>query len=158
MKKWIAALILAAWALLCCTTGGSAQDRKAGNANPAQELWSVLRGSLSSPNGEDFFRENMKDCALPMLVGTLISATPEEQPSVLMIAISDRSTPEITLRLKDEKGRDAHLNGPIMRGSEIRFEGVAVAFTKTPFMLTFEASTSLRKVPKRRNNASPDGH
>jgi len=158
VTKWVARVVLVAAVLLCGAAGGPAQDRKPDSANRALELWSVLKGSLNSQDGEEFFRENMKDCALPMLVGTLVSATPEDQPSVLTIGISDRSTPEITLRLKDEEGKDAHLNGPIMRGSEIRFEGVAVAFTRTPFMLTFEVSTSLKNPPRRRSDAKPSRH
>jgi len=35
--------------------------------------------SLSRPDGQEFFWENMEDCALPMLVGTLISATPSKR-------------------------------------------------------------------------------
>jgi hypothetical protein len=49
------------------------------------------------------------------LVGTLISATPADRPSVLVIGISDPTTPEVALRLKGDDRKDAHLNGPVMR-------------------------------------------
>jgi hypothetical protein len=57
-----------------------------------------------------------------------------------VVAITDAATPEVTLRLTDNAGKEAHLNGPVMQGSQIRFEGVVAAFTKEPFMLTLEVS------------------
>jgi hypothetical protein len=107
MKKPIPAVILAASALLCCVAGVLAQERKADNTRRDLELWAVLKRALSGPDGEEYFREKLKDSALPILVGTLIS---------------DPAIPEVTLRLKDDTGKDAHLNSPVMRGSQIRFE------------------------------------
>jgi hypothetical protein len=128
---------------------GSAQDANEERARPDLKLWATLKRSLTGDEGEEFFRQNVKDCVLPVLVGTLISAAPPEAPSVLVIALSDLSTPDITLHLKDDTGKDAHLNGPIMRGSQIRFQGAAMAFTKNPFMLTFETSPKFGRPRKR---------
>ena len=148
MKRTVA-IILPAFGLLCWVVAGSAQDGKASPVRRDLELWAALKRSLSQPQGEEFFRDNLKDFALPVLAGTLISATPADRPSALVIGISDPSTPEVTLRLKDENGRDAHLDHAVVRGSEIRFEGAPVAFTKEPFMLTVEVSPNLGK-PRRR--------
>jgi hypothetical protein len=52
--------------------------------------------------------------------------------------MSDGITPEVTLHLKDNNLKDSHINGPLMRGSQIQFEGVPAAFTQNPFMLTFD--------------------
>jgi hypothetical protein len=148
MKRQIVALVLAVLGL-CPVSSGSAQDGNADKTRPDLKLWSALKRSLTGADGEEFFRQNIKDFALPVMVGTLISSTPAERPTVLVIGLSDPSTPEITLRLKDDSGKDAHLNGPIMRGSQIRFEGAATAFTKDPFMLTIETSPKFGK-PRRR--------
>jgi hypothetical protein len=59
--------------------------------------------------------------------------------------MSDGITPEVTLHLKDDNNRkDGHVNGPIMRGSQIQFEGIPVAFTQNPFMLTFDVLLGAR--------------
>jgi len=149
MKRLIVAVVLAFLGLLCPVSSGSAQDGNADKTRPDLKLWSVVKRSLTGADGEEFFRQNMKDSALPVMVGTLISSTPAERPTVLVIGLSDPSSPEITLRLKDDSGKDAPLNGPITPGSQIRFEGVATAFTKDPFMLTIETSPKFRK-PRRR--------
>jgi hypothetical protein len=143
MKRAIGLSLLAGPVLLICSV--SAQDRKEDQRRPDLALWAGLKRSLTDRNGEEYFQQNVKDAAIPVLVGTLISATPADRPSVLVIGISDPSTPEVTLRLKGDDGKDAHLNGPVTPGSQIRFEGVAREFTKDPFMLTFETLPSFKK-------------
>ena len=64
--------------------------------------------------------------------------------AVLVVAISDSTTPEVTLQVKDGEWKDTPLNGPLMRGSLIQFEGVPTAFTKEPFMVTFGVSITKR--------------
>ena len=66
---------------------------------------------------------------------------------MLVIAISDSRTPEVTLRLKDDHGEDAHLPGRLMGGAQIRFQGKVTEFTADPFMLTFEVSTGRLGAP-----------
>ena len=126
--------------LLCAVNGGLAQDGSADKTRPDLKLWSSLRRSLVAADGEDFFQQNLKGFALPVMIGTLISSTPAERPTILVIGLSNPATPEIRLRLKDDSGADAPLKGPIAPGSQIRFEGVPTAFTKDPFMLTIETS------------------
>src|SRR6476469_7900941 len=83
---------------------GSAQDVNAEIIRPDLKLWAAMKRSLTGDEGEEFFRQNVKDCLLPALVGTLVAAEPPEAPGALVIALSDRSTPEITLHLKDDAG------------------------------------------------------
>jgi hypothetical protein len=57
--------------------------------------------------------------------------------------------------MKDAECKDAHLNGPLMRGSMMQFEGVGKSFKKEPFMLTLgvfvtRRSRSLRVPDKSR--------
>ena len=116
--------------------------------SPARRaLWQILKKQLTGSGGAEYFQQSVKDCALPPLEGRLVSATPAERPSVLIVAISDGDQPEVTLRLKDKNGADSHLPGPVLRGSSILFEGIAVSFTREPFMLTFDVSTSPRFPP-----------
>jgi hypothetical protein len=56
----------------------------------------------------------------------------------------DGVQPEVTLRLKDEKGAEDHMPGPVTAGSLIRFVGTGVSFIQEPFMLTFDVPTSRR--------------
>jgi hypothetical protein len=117
----------------------------------SKQLWSAIKTSLTEPDGEEYFENNLKNAMVPggaggvtLFTGTLLSAEPAAQPSVLVVAISDSITPEVTLQLKDSEWKDTHLNGPLMRGSVIQFEGVPTAFTKKPFMLTFGVSMTQR--------------
>src|SRR4051794_25110087 len=104
---------------------------------PIQAMWASIKKNLTSPDGQQYFRDTLNDCALPLLEGSLISASPPDHPSAVFVGISDPSLPEITLRFRDAQGKEVHLNGPLMRGSQIRFEGIVKAFTQDPFMLTF---------------------
>lgn len=122
-----------------------AQVPKTRAVNPddaSRAMWRSIKKQLTAQNGNEYFLNILQNADMPMLIGTLLSATPYEQPNTLIVSLSDGSTPEATLRFTDEGGRYSHLNGPLVRGSQIRFEGIPVAFIQEPFMLTFEVSTS----------------
>jgi hypothetical protein len=121
--------------------------------SPIQAMWAGIKTQLTGPEGQRYFRENLNDCELPILEGYLISATPADHPNVLVVGIANPQLPEVTLRLKDDKGNDAHLSGPLMRGSQVRFEGVVKAFAQDPFMLTFDVSTEFKKPAATRRKA-----
>ena len=115
----------------------------------AQQLWSSIKSGLTAPDGQEYFDSSFKGALVPggasglwYLTGTLLSAEPKDQPRVLVLAISDRSTPEVTLTFKDSKWNDSQIAGPLNPGSQIQFEGVAISFTKEPFMVTFAVSTA----------------
>lgn len=118
------------------------------NPNAARALWSNIKKQLTAANGEEYFRANLENSDMPILIGTLLSATPTDRPAQLALNLSGGSTPEVTLILTDESGRlsqPGHLNGPLAPGSQIQFRGVPVAFTREPFMLTFEVNTATAK-------------
>src|SRR5579864_9224143 len=134
----------------------SAQTRRPPPTN-SREFWKIIKDALTAPDGQEYFENSFKGAMVPggaggvtLLIGTLVSAEPAAQPAVLIVAISDARTPEVTLRLKDADWNDTHLNGPLMPGSEIQFEGVPISFSKEPFMVTFEVS-----ITKRSHNLSP---
>ena len=127
-----------------------AQTRKSPPPD-SRELWAIIKNALTAPAGQDYFENNLKGAMVPggaggveLLTGTLLSADPVAQPAVLIVAISDAKTPEVALRLKDSDWKDTHLNGPLMPGSVIQFEGVPISFSKEPFMLTFGVSMTKR--------------
>lgn len=102
-----------------------------------QQLWSTIKRALTDTDGQEYFDNSFKGAMVPggagglwYLSGTLLSAEPKEQPGVLVLAISDRCTPEVTLRFKDSKWNDSHITGPLLPGSLIQFEGVATSFKK----------------------------
>jgi len=119
-------------------TGLLAQD------NPDSLLWHALKKALASSDGVQYFKKNLSGTQLPPLAGRVVSATPADRPSVLVLAMHDGVQPEVTLRLKDEKGAEDHMPAQVTAGSLIRFEGVGVSFVQEPFMLTFDVSTSRR--------------
>jgi hypothetical protein len=114
--------------------------------NAMHALWVSIKRELTGPNGQEVFTSRLQNADLPLLIGTLLSATPNEQPSTLVLSMSDGITPEVTLHLKDDNGKDSHINGQLMRGSQIHFEGVPTAFTQNPFMLTFDVTTGLKTI------------
>lgn len=143
MPKSVVGAMLVGLAFVLVSVGAETRRSKAEAMTP-RELWSLIKASLMAPDGEEYFENSFKGAMVPggaegvtMFIGTLLSAEPEAQPSVLVVAISDRTTPEVTLRLKDSDYKDTHLNGPLMPGSLIQFEGVADSFTQDPFMVTF---------------------
>jgi hypothetical protein len=106
--------------------------------NPNLALWMPIRGALAAADGEAYFNKDLKDAAVPKLSGVVVSGKPECRSKELLVAIPVPGQPatnagEISLKL------DTALTGKPEAGSEIQFEGIPTAFTKTPFLLTMEA-------------------
>lgn len=107
-------------------------EEKAAKENPQLALWKSIKDQLTAANGEQYFAEQLKDHAVPKLKGKLVSSKPAIHPKELVVAIDKADTPEVTLKLENP------MPGKADKGTEIQFEGVPSAFTKTPFMLTFD--------------------
>ncbi len=109
-------------------------------ANPMLALWLSVKKELTAEGGEQYFQERVKQALLPgdavpgvtKFRGKLVAAKPPRNPKELVLAISDATTPEVTLRL------DEPMTGTAEPGTEIAFAGIAMEFTRDPFMLTFE--------------------
>jgi hypothetical protein len=106
--------------------------------DPPTILWREIKKALSGPNGREYFEQSVKDAVLPTLYGTLVSSTPADHPNKLLIAMADGSHPEVTLNLK---GR---LEKPLPTMTPVKFNGVAIAFTKEPFMLNIDVDSVTR--------------
>lgn len=89
------------WALLFMLLASiaGAQQRKPGVPDiPAmQALWANLKVQLAGPNGEKYFLENLRNTEPSYLYGMVLSSTPNNQTRVLVLAMSDKSTPEVAL-------------------------------------------------------------
>ena len=118
-----------------------AQQRKPGVPDiPAmQALWANLKAQLAGPNGEKYFRENLRNTELPYLYGMVLSSIPKDQTRVLELAMSDKATPEVALSVEP-----GHLTEGVRDGAEVIFQGVATAFSKQPFRLTISTSETVR--------------
>jgi hypothetical protein len=103
--------------------------------NPQLALWLKVKGALSDNDGQQYFEGQLKNSAVPQLVGRVVGAKPECRPRELLVAVP-LPPAEITLKL------DKPLTGKPELNTEFRWEGVPSAFTKEPFMLTMETDTS----------------
>lgn len=105
--------------------------------DPQLAFWIMLRDALKEANGEQYFESSMKDALVPPegerpLRGKLLRHSPAKNPKELVLALSDDSTAEVTLRLEEP------LTGTAEPGTVIQFRGVPKQFTREPFMLVFE--------------------
>ena len=97
-----------------------------------------MKDGLTRENGEQYFETSVKDALLPggangvkKFKGKLVSMKPALRPKELVLSM-DEDKPQVTLKF------ETALPGKADPGIEIAFEGVAKAFQKDPFMLTFE--------------------
>jgi hypothetical protein len=109
--------------------------------HPQLALWMRIKATLAATDGEQYFASEMKDAAVPQLQGTLLEARPACRARELLVAVPlpDAATParaEITLKL------DKALPGKADLHTELRWEGVATAFVRDPFLLTMEVKAS----------------
>ena len=102
-------------------------------ANPQLAIWKKVKDALVAPDGQSYFDSGVKGAGLPKLRGKLVSQTPAIKPKTLVLAMSDDTTPEITLILS------APMAGKADAGTVLEFEqAVPTTFTQNPFMLTAE--------------------
>jgi len=101
-------------------------------SNPQLAQWMAIRKELAGPNGDQYFDANLKNAAVPKLKGTVVAANPAVRSKELVLALSDATNPEVTLKL------ETPLTGKPEIGQTVEFEGVPSAFTKEPFNLTMD--------------------
>jgi tetratricopeptide (TPR) repeat protein len=115
------------------------QEEEFKKSNPQLALWMGVKKALVGPEGSAYFDASLKDAALPKLKGKIVSMKPALKPKEIVLALSDASTPEVTLKIAE----GGFLPGKAEPGTEIEFEeAVAKSFTADPFMLTAEVEKS----------------
>ncbi len=103
---------------------------------PQLAIWLGIKGQLSGANGEQYFKDSLKDAAVPKLKGMLVEGKPACRSKELLVSIPEpeqQGTAPVVITLK----LDAPLAGKPEAG-EIQWEGVPSAFTSEPFMLTMD--------------------
>jgi tetratricopeptide (TPR) repeat protein len=113
----------------------ASNQAKAAADNPQLALWKNIKDQLTAANGEQYFNDQLKGTAPPKLRGKLVSTKPAIRPKELILDLEGGDTPEVTLKL------ETPLPGKADKGTEIQFQGVPSAFTKDPFMLTFDVDS-----------------
>jgi hypothetical protein len=124
--------------------------------DPSRALWLAVKHALADAGGKAYFESSIKDAALPGGVngvrafkGTVISSEPAGQPtSLVVVAISEETHPEATLRLS------AALKEPVPRGTPVQFVGVAREFSPDPFMVTFDVDADGFEILAKEQNAA----
>ena len=101
---------------------------------PQKALWKRVKTELAAPTGEQYFADHVKNTALPKLKGKLVSQKPALRPKEIVVAITDDTTAEVTLKLELPPTGAAKAEP----GTELEFEGTPTAFTREPFNLTVE--------------------
>ncbi len=116
-----------------------AQEQELAKQNPGRALWNSIQAALKAADGQTYFEANMKGRLLPggangvtEFKGKIISMAPPLKPREVTIAIGDDVTADAVLKL------DAALPGTMEPGASIGFQGEAVAFTKDPFLVSFQ--------------------
>ncbi|MCP5118962.1 MAG: hypothetical protein GY953_49780 [bacterium] len=105
-------------------------DQKLAREQPELYRWLKIKEQLTATDGEGYFASSMKNTRVQGLRGYLVSQTPAERPKTLVVALSDKSSREVTIVL------DTPYKYAARRGTALRFEGVPTSFRKQPFMLT----------------------
>ena len=112
-----------------------AKENAEAAADPAGVMWKRIKAELVGANAETYFNGTLKDAGLPELKGKVVSATPAAKPTTIVLAMSDDSTPEVTLKLAEGTA----MAGKAEPGTPITFTGaVPKSFTPNPLMVTME--------------------
>ncbi len=114
------------------------KEKELAEKNPQLAFWLKLKDALIAPNGDQYFESGMKGALVPPenvppLKGKLVRQEPAKNPKELVLALSEPNTPEVTLKL------DEAMVGRAEPGTDLEFRGIPTAFSKEPFMVTFEA-------------------
>jgi hypothetical protein len=114
------------------STAAVAQER-----DPYRMVWRVLKTALSTPEGTEYFKNELKGTSCPRLKGTVLSASLDGTVSKLVLGMTDSVNAEVTLSISNRRKK---LKKP-PPGRVVIFEGVLADFVNIPFMLTLEVES-----------------
>jgi hypothetical protein len=111
-------------------------------SDPAFKMWYAIKQNLQD-KGDAFFKDSVDGVEVPggaegvkNFSGTVISLDPPDRPAKVVVGVEDPTKPDATLVFSQPLPPDA-LN-TIKVGQKIEFSGIADAYTKDPYMLTFK--------------------
>ena len=118
----------------------AAQMNQRIDSDPAFKLWYNIQQQLIQPGGDQFWNQ-MKGSEVPgtgvegvkNFNGTVISVTPADKPTTVVLGVTDPTKPDATLVFTQPLPPDA-----VKVGTKVDFSGVADSFTPNPYMLTFK--------------------
>ena len=127
-----------------------AEDQaKADAANPMFAFWRDIVKDPLQKQGDAYF-DAMKGALLPGDIGKqkgfekfkakLISMEPANKPKTLVLALEKPDVADVTLKFEEP------LPGTMEPGAELEFEGAPSAYTKEPFMVTFDVDMELKQL------------
>lgn len=116
-----------------------AQRQPETTAEAQSGLWLQMKKYLTASGGTGYFRLQLLNSDIPggvrglrWLKGTVVSSEAVGTTRTILLAMSDRETPEVTLKL--DQVPPANIR--IRKGTVVEFDGAGAAFTPSPFMLT----------------------
>lgn len=123
------------------------------DSDPAFKLWYSIQQSLTQPGGDQNWTQ-MKGAEVPgtqvegvkNFSGTVISVTPPDKPTTVVLGVTDPTKPDATLVFSEPIPADA-----VKPGTKVDFSGVADSFTPNPYMLTFKEPS----IPGVKTEATP---
>jgi hypothetical protein len=128
-----------------------AAQQAADAADPVFAIWRTIKTGLTG-DGDAAFWESAKDAELPgqdkKFTGKIVSMKPAISPKTLVMSYKDPAG-DITLVL------ETPLHGKMDVGSELQFEGIASAYTKSPYMLTLKIDDPKEKIVGWKPVAAP---
>jgi len=103
-------------------------------ADPAGVLWKRIKAELVGANADQYFNGTLKGAGLPELKGKVVSVSPAAKPNTIVLAMSDDTTPEVTLKISE-----GTMAGKADPGTPITFTGaIPTSFTPSPLMVTMD--------------------
>jgi hypothetical protein len=114
-------------------------------SDPGLAMWREIKKNLQGSDSDNYFEMVLQHALVPggangvnALRGTVVSSKSADHPSEVVLAMSDTSSPEVTLRFVDQRGKEGHFKTAIPAGAKVAFAGIVKTFVKDPFMLGFE--------------------
>ena len=100
-------------------------------ADPELALCKKMKDALTGDGGDQYWEQGLKDSEPPKMHGKVVSTKPELRPKEVLLDMDGDNTPDVTLKF------ETPMPGKAEPGTELKFTGQAAAFTKSPFMVTF---------------------
>ncbi len=113
--------------------GARKQEEELTRTNPELAAWVTIRKRLDAPDGDKYFAEYWQDRALPALKGKVVECLPPARPKTIVLSMAESAGAEVRLTLDRPFANGAEA------GTELRFEGTGVSFTREPFLLNIRA-------------------
>lgn len=108
------------------------QDEELSQVSPGLLDWVKLRRRLLAPDGEAQFQA-MNGTAIPRLTGFVIRCNAVSRVTEVWLGLSGLAVEEVLVKL------DSPLPQCAEPGTRVQFEGVPIAFTREPFLVTVSA-------------------